>query len=184
MLPDRDFPNIVVVTGGMAAGKSTVAQALAERLPKSVHLRGDIFRKMVVGGREEMSPDASPEAFRQLELRYDLACRVAAEYAAAGFRVVYQDVILGEYLTRVVDRLRSNCSVGVVVLDPSPSALASRDAARQKTGYGAWTAEAMRDLLHAETPGIGFWIDSSAQTVGETVDAILANPESMRRLDL
>ena len=42
MLPDRDFPDIVVVTGGMAAGKSTVAQALAERLPKSVHLRGDI----------------------------------------------------------------------------------------------------------------------------------------------
>lgn len=74
--------------------------------------------------------------------------------------------------------------MGVVVLDPSPSALASRDAARQKTGYGAWTAEAMRNLLHAETPGIGFWIDSSAQTVGETVDAILANPEGMRRLDL
>ena len=67
--------------------------------------------------------------------------------------------------------------MGVVVLDPSPSALASRDAARQKTGYGAWTAEAMRNLLHAETPGIGFWIDSS-------VDAILANPDSMRRLDL
>lgn len=184
MPPDRDFPQIVVVTGGMAAGKSTVAQALAERLPKSVHLRGDIFRKMVVGGREEMSPDASPEAFRQLELRYDLACHVASEYAAAGFHVVYQDVILGEYLTRVVDRLKSRSSVGVVVLDPSPSTLARRDAERPKTGYGAWTAEAMRDLLHAETPRTGFWIDSSAQTVGETVDAILANPESMRKLDL
>lgn len=183
MLPDRDFPQIVVITGGMAAGKSTVAQALAERLPKSVHLRGDIFRKMIVGGREEMSPDALPEAFRQLELRYDLACHVAAEYAAAGFHVVYQDVILGEYLTRVVDRLKSH-SVGVVVLDPSSSTLARRDAERIKTGYGAWTAEAMRDLLHAETPRIGFWIDSSAQTVDETVDAILANPESMRQLDL
>lgn len=88
MLPDRDFPQIIVVTGGMAAGKSTVAQALAEHLPRSVHLHGDIFRKMVVSGREEMSPDASPEALRQLELRYDLACHVAAEYAAAGFHVV------------------------------------------------------------------------------------------------
>lgn len=183
MPPDRDFPQIVIVTGGMAAGKSTVAQALAERLPKSVHLRGDIFRKMVVGGREEMSPDASPEALRQLELRYDLACHVASEYAAAGFHVVYQDVILGEYLTRVVRRLKSH-GPGVVVLDPSPATLARRDAGRAKTGYGAWTAEAMRDLLHAETPRIGFWIDSSGQAVGETVDAILANPESLRQLDL
>ncbi len=35
----------VLITGVMASGKSTVAQLLAERLEKSVHLRGDIFRK-------------------------------------------------------------------------------------------------------------------------------------------
>ncbi|GLS32378.1 Chloramphenicol phosphotransferase-like protein [Mesorhizobium albiziae] len=183
MPADLSFPRIIVITGGMAAGKSTVVQALAERLPKSVHLRGDIFRKMVVGGRKEMSPDASPEALRQLELRYDLACHTALQYAAAGFHVVYQDVILGKYLARVVDRLKP-CTTGVVVLDPSSTALASRDAARAKTAYGAWTSEAMRDLLHAQTPRIGFWVDTSSQTVGETVDAILANPESMRELDL
>ena len=39
----------------MAAGKSTIAQALAERLPKSVHLRGDLFRRMIVNGQAEMS---------------------------------------------------------------------------------------------------------------------------------
>jgi deoxyadenosine/deoxycytidine kinase len=34
---------VILITGNMAAGKSSVAQALAERLPKSVHLRGDVF---------------------------------------------------------------------------------------------------------------------------------------------
>jgi adenylylsulfate kinase-like enzyme len=33
---------IVMITGVQAAGKSTVAQALAERLPRSVHVRGDV----------------------------------------------------------------------------------------------------------------------------------------------
>ena len=38
---------IIVITGVMAAGKSTVAQLLAESLDESVHLRGDIFRRLI-----------------------------------------------------------------------------------------------------------------------------------------
>lgn len=47
---------VFLVTGIQAAGKSTVAQALAERLDRPVHVRGDIFRRMVVNGRAEMGP--------------------------------------------------------------------------------------------------------------------------------
>src|SRR6266511_2446735 len=46
---------VVVITGIQAAGKSTTAQALAERLPRSVHVRGDVFRRMVVGGRADLT---------------------------------------------------------------------------------------------------------------------------------
>ena len=84
-----------VITGIMAAGKSTVAQALAERFDRSVHLRGDTFRRFVVSGRVEMSPDPSPEAMAQLELRYELAATCADRYVDAGFLTVMQDVILG-----------------------------------------------------------------------------------------
>jgi adenylylsulfate kinase-like enzyme len=47
---------VFLVTGIQAAGKSTVAQALAERLERSVHVRGDLFRRMVVNGGVEMGP--------------------------------------------------------------------------------------------------------------------------------
>lgn len=57
---------IFIITGIMASGKSTVAQLLAERLQKAVHVHGDIYRKMIVAGREEMSPNPSDEALRQL----------------------------------------------------------------------------------------------------------------------
>jgi adenylylsulfate kinase-like enzyme len=71
------LPQIWIITGLMAAGKSTIAQALAERLPRSVHLRGDAFRKMIVRGREDMTVQASAEALAQLKLRHRLACDVA-----------------------------------------------------------------------------------------------------------
>jgi predicted kinase len=45
-----------VVTGVMAAGKSTVADLLARRFARGAHLRGDVFRKMIVTGRDPISP--------------------------------------------------------------------------------------------------------------------------------
>lgn len=57
---------IFLITGVMASGKSTVAQLLAEKFDKGVHLRGDTFRRMIVSGREEMLPDSEGEAVRQL----------------------------------------------------------------------------------------------------------------------
>jgi len=39
---------------------------------RSVHVRGDLFRRMVVNGRADMTPDPSAEAVRQLRLRYRL----------------------------------------------------------------------------------------------------------------
>lgn len=58
------IPAVLLLTGIQAAGKSTVAQLIAERLPRSAHVRGDVFRRMVVGGRAEMTPEGSPEALR------------------------------------------------------------------------------------------------------------------------
>ena len=39
---------IFIITGIMASGKSTVAQLLAERFQRGVHVHGDIYRKMIV----------------------------------------------------------------------------------------------------------------------------------------
>ena len=61
----------------MAAGKSTTAEALALKLDKCVHLRGDVFRRMIASGREEMSAAPSEEAVRQLHLRYRLTAEAA-----------------------------------------------------------------------------------------------------------
>ena len=84
---------VIVITGAMAAGKSSVADLLAIRLPKSVHIHGDMFRRMVINGRASMTPNPSAEALAQLNLRYDLAAQAADRFAEEGFDAIVQDVI-------------------------------------------------------------------------------------------
>jgi predicted kinase len=167
-------PRLFVITGIMAAGKSTVAQALAERFDHSVHLRGDTFRRFVVSGRAEMSPDPSPQAIAQLELRYELAAMCADRYVNAGFVTVVQDVIVGPMLTRVIDMFRTR-PMALVVLAPSPDAVAARDRDRVKVGYRHYTPAELDAELRERTPRLGLWVDNTELTIDETVHYILEN---------
>ncbi len=168
-----------MITGVMAAGKSTVAQLLAERLERSVHLRGDLFRRMIVSGRAEPTPDMPVEATQQLALRYHLAAQVARTYAEAGFTVVYQDILLEAGLTDVLSLLEG-LRRAVVVLNPSAAVVAQRDEARAKTGYGGgWTPHPLIEALE-RTPRVGLWLDTSELTPEQTVDFILAPMDEAR----
>lgn len=173
--PANHQPQIILITGNMAAGKSTVAQSLAERLPKSVHLRGDIFRRAIVNGQAEMTLNLSADAYQQLQLRYHLAAMVARQYLQAGFTVVYQDIIIGPTLAEVVASFH-DVLLSVIVLCPQAKVVAARDAARSKTGYANEAmVYAFDRILRTETPHLGYWLDSTHLTVEETVDRILAN---------
>jgi chloramphenicol 3-O-phosphotransferase len=165
---------IFLLTGISAAGKSTVAELLAQRFERGVHVRGDVFRRMVVSGRHEMSMAPTDEAIDQLRLRYRLGATTADAYAVAGFTVVVQDVILGHHLREYVERIRTR-PLHVVVLAPRVDVVTEREAGRDKVAYrGIDTPAALDAALRHDTPPIGLWLDTSEQTPAETVDAILA----------
>lgn len=185
---------VFLITGIPASGKSTVAQALAERLPRSAHIRGDAFRRMIVGGRAgpvsghhglqhsghhgrhhggDLEDGPDEETLRQMRLRHSLAAASADGYAAAGFTPVLQDVILGDELPRTIALLRTR-PLHVVALVPPPRAVAAREAARAKRVYDSVVTPARLDhALRSGTPRIGLWLDTGEQTPEETVDTIL-----------
>ncbi|MBV9952864.1 MAG: AAA family ATPase [Acidimicrobiia bacterium] len=165
---------MVLVTGIPAAGKSTVAEALAQRFDRGVHVKGDVFRRMVVSGREEMTAEPSAEAWDQLRLRYRLGAATAEAYHDAGFSVVVQDVVVGEVLEPYVASITRRPLV-VVVLAPGTDAVAEREAGRGKTAYRDDMSgiAAMDRGLREATPRIGLWLDTSDQTAEETVDEIV-----------
>ncbi|MFC7622802.1 AAA family ATPase [Microlunatus sp. GCM10028923] len=165
---------VIVITGAMAAGKSTVAELLAGRLPCSVHIRGDVFRKMMVNGRADMTPQPTSAALDQLQLRYELAAHTADRFADQGFDAIVQDVIIGPDLAGFIDQIQTKQRY-LVVLSPTVSALEIREAQRAKDGYGSFSPNQLDELLRRETARIGYWLDSSVQTPDETVDDILTN---------
>lgn len=165
-------PGIILITGIMASGKSTVAQLLSEQFDNSVHLRGDIFRRMIVNNRKEIHPNADKDDLDQLRLRYRLAADAAETYFQAGFTVIVQDVVIGPMLKDFISFIQ-NRPFYVVVLCPNSSVVTQREAARSKKGYGAWTVTALDNVLRNETPRIGMWLDSSNLTPEQTVNEIL-----------
>ncbi len=163
---------VIVVTGIMAAGKSTVAQALAERFPRSAHVRGDHYRRSIVNGRNEMSPEPSEEALGQLRLRYLMAISSAERYRRHGFVTIVQDTIVGPMLAEFVDMI-AHRPFSLIVLAPDPAEVATRERSRAKTGYGSFSPEQLDLVLRDETPKLGYWLDSTILTVSETVDQIV-----------
>jgi len=163
---------IYIITGVMASGKSTVAEALAKRLEKCVHLRGDIFRKMIVTGREEMCDNPSKEALEQLDMRYSITANVAAEYYNNGFSVVVQDNFIGEKLLYFVELLKQY-PIYVIVLNPNINTIEQREKNRGKKGYVGFSVESLYKVFVEETPKIGLWLETSNMSLEETINEIL-----------
>lgn len=172
-------PILILITGVMAAGKSTVAQLLAEQFPRAAHVRGDVFRRFLVTGRVEPGPSMPAEAMHQLLLRYRLAMSAADAYVRAGYTAVVQDVIVGPVLADVV-AMSTTPARHVVVLDPGADVVARREARRPKAGYGeGWDPRTLVELLRGTTPRLGLWLDTADQTPAGTVRTILARlPEA------
>jgi chloramphenicol 3-O-phosphotransferase len=173
---------IYIVTGIMASGKSTIAELLSRRFDRGVHLRGDVFRRMITSGREEMTQNASEEAVKQLHLRYNLAATAARQYYDNGFSVVMQDNYLCSELDYIITRL-NGYTLYVIVLCPSIEAVKQREAGRGKKGYIGFEVE---DLYHAfmkETPRIGLWIDTSDLSAEQTIEQIVYRVENEARIE-
>ncbi len=149
-----------------------MAELLAAKMEKGVHLRGDVFRRMIISGRAEMSAQPSDEAIRQLHLRYRLAADAAKTYYDNGFSVVLQDNYYGEEIARILDMLKEY-PVHVIVLCPNVETVKKREELRGKIGYTGFTVEVLCAAFMKDTPKIGFWLDTSEQFPEQSVEEIL-----------
>jgi len=163
---------VIVVSGIMAAGKSAVAQLLAERFEYGVNIPGNLFRRMIVSGHATMTDDPA-EAQRQMQLGFRLACQAADSYAEAGFTVILQDVVIGELLREFLDGIRTRPRY-LVVLTPRPDVISGR------LGGSYHLVDELDYELHAFSPRRGLWLDNSDLSAGEIVDTILGRLDEAR----
>ncbi|MBV9230552.1 MAG: zeta toxin family protein [Chloroflexi bacterium] len=171
----HDRPAIIVVTGIMAAGKSTIARLLAQRFARGVHIEADVLQQMIVSGGEWAKEPGEPgaEAARQLRLRLKNMCLLATSFFGAGFSVVLDDIIIGDRWQHLQEDLQG-VPFSLVVLAPRVDVVAGqRDISRSKRPLGEAWAIYLDQVLRTTMAGNGLWIDNSDQMPDETVDQIL-----------
>ncbi|HVF05600.1 MAG TPA: AAA family ATPase [Frankiaceae bacterium] len=130
---------VVVVAGLQAVGKSTVARLLAQRYERGAYVEGDVFYRMVVSGRADMTPAPSDEAIRQLRLRYRQQALVAASFATEGFVAVLATVVDARHAALLADEVAPH-DLRLVWLDAPDDVVAARERERATHAYDGWLA--------------------------------------------
>jgi predicted kinase len=174
----------LLITGTPGAGKTTVSQLVAERLPRAARVDGDVFGTMLVSGRAAMvdehgrwNPD--PEGRRQLRLRMVNLCSVVDNFAEAGFTPVADTVVETRAELRfIAGRLRTR-PLMLVALCPPLEVARQRNATRAPETRVDYDFAPLARNQRRELGGVGWWLDSGLQTPEETADLIVA--EAARR---
>jgi predicted kinase len=172
-----------IVSGTQGAGKSTVARELAARFERGVHVEADVLQRFIVSGAASVEPpEPHGEARSQLRLRARNAAMLADSFFAAGFTVVVDDIAIGLRLRDFCDDIKSR-PLMLINLAPSLPVVEQRNAGRPgKNVFHPWAPILDREM-RATMRGVGLWIDSSHQTVAQTVDEIIRRCWSEATID-
>lgn len=92
-----------------------------------------------------------------------------------------EDVIIGPILRDFLT-LVPVPEFHLVFLDPDAAVIKRRELERDRIAYGSgrWSVDGLQTVLREETDRIGLWLDTTGQSVAETVESILSDLDASR----
>jgi adenylylsulfate kinase-like enzyme len=182
-------PAVFVITGQLAAGKSTLARALLDRFPSGYHVDLDGIREMVSSGFASplawSDETVRDEITRQFGLAVQGAAALARVYHAAGFVVAIEGGMEPRAIQRALADEELEAHLVGVILHPTLDVALRRNRDRTTKGFDTSVLDDVIREIDADLsrePILGRWtrIDNGEESVGQTVERVLALVEGSR----
>jgi cytidylate kinase len=173
---------LIVVTGPPGAGKSTVAQILANRFDPSALVAGDAFFAMVLRGYIDPWTEA---AHRQNEVVVVAAAAAAGRITEGGYTVVF-DGVIGPWFLDTFLAATGLDEVHCVMLLPPEQVCLQRVQSRAGHGFSEPTAarHMYGEFARAANSRLGVVRSTETpETVATTIAELLGAGSLRRRVD-
>jgi len=145
--------DVVLITGGAGAGKTSTAQAWASsHRGVAAHLSHDALLLFVKAGRVNPAESVTSEAERQWRIAIAVCVAAARVYTAAGVHCAIDTFLLPSHLE--LWRGLAHLRVGLVVLQPAVEVAVARNATRlAQSGWGVpeWQVRANHEAMRSWT---------------------------------
>ncbi|GIG71557.1 AAA family ATPase [Phytomonospora endophytica] len=167
--------SILLLTGMPGAGKTTMTDLVARRLPRAARLSGDVVSRLIVSGRVGFQQEPAEESARQAELCLRNLATLAANFADAGITALVDTVVPDRAPLDLFAGLVAPRPLRLVVLAPGIDACKHRNSIRDPRerfdfdGYDELDARMRGDFGDR-----GWWFDTSTLDAETTADRIVA----------
>ncbi|HKJ24125.1 MAG TPA: hypothetical protein VKB65_04835 [Myxococcota bacterium] len=166
------MPRVILVSGPINAGKTTVCRMLARRLPRTAHVEGDALRHFA----------SWMTLHESLPITLASLADVSRNFLRAGVDVVVDYLLSAEQHADLAGALEREASaLHSFVLAP-PLHVALRERGRP---LDDWERARIRELYleRIHEPGFGISLDTGELSAEQTVAEILAHLEAAERGD-
>ena len=168
------MPEVLILTGPPGAGKSSAAEALAERYDRVAHIPVETLRRFVTP--TGFAKPGQPGRERQQLLGVRNACALAANFLAERYAVIIEDVITHRAgIETYLEGLRAaGAPVHAACLLPSLDVCLERSTRRREQRVSPERLEAIYREFEAAQPLPGAIIDTSDLSPEVTADRLQA----------